>query len=314
MRKNKSLLFVITILISLAITILIAACGPASSSVEFENTPEPTIAQTGENKQEPIPAETIKPTEIPSSPQTETITPTASILSTKITDDFGVEMVLVPAGEFIMGNDTEPVEAPSRVEYLDNYYIDTYEITNRLYTDCVNENVCPPPLNFNIWKRNEQYFGNPKYDNYPVVYVDWEMAKIYCEWRNAYLPSEAQWEKAARGTDGRIYPWGKDDSCNRANYRSCYISTTEVGSFESGQSPYGLYDMAGNVWEWVADTYDAYPDGNPEASEYFGKGLHVIRGGSFYNSANLNRTTYRQKDDSAYYTYTGFRCAKDANP
>jgi formylglycine-generating enzyme required for sulfatase activity len=125
--------------------------------------------------------------------------------------------------------------------------MDVYEVTNALYKVCVEARVCLPP-------QYAAHFNDSKYANHPVVYVDWNMAKTYCEWRGARLPTEAEWEKAARGTDGRIYPWGKGNGKTFANYGSSNISA--VGSYEKGKSPYGMYDMAGNVSEWVADWYD----------------------------------------------------------
>ena len=178
-------------------------------------------------------------------------------------------MVLVPSGDFTMGVDktyASDNNTPAHLVYLDAYYIDKNEVSNGLYKTCVETGVCKPPKFSNSYK-TPNYFGNQQFDNYPVIYVNWYMAKDYCEWRGARLPTEAEWEKAARSTDGRIYPWGDNDiSCAYANYYGgsdfsdyCIEDTTPTGSYEKGKSIYGAYDMVGNVGEWVNSLYMPYP-------------------------------------------------------
>ena len=243
-----------------------------------------------------------------------------------IVDDKGVEMVLIPEGNFIMGStpgnypNSQPDEQPAHTVHLDAYYIDRYEVTNKLYTACVDARRCPLPRNSSSDTR-ASYYGNSQYGNYPVIFVDWNMAKTYCEWRGARLPTEAEWEKAARGTDGRLYPWGQNIDCTYANYLGsqnggCVGDTTGVGSYESGQSPYGVYDMAGNVWEWVADWYDENyyatlgknsdnPPG-PTSGQ-----VRVLRGGGWPNDDNAVRSTFRLEVDPSYTDRDfGFRCVR----
>jgi formylglycine-generating enzyme required for sulfatase activity len=231
-----------------------------------------------------------------------------------IVDPAGVAMVLVPEGNFSMGSDTgEDDEKPIHTVYLDEFYIDKYEVTNKLYRACVDMRVCQPPLRTGSFTR-ASYYGNSQFDNYPVIYVDWDMAKNYCEWRGARLPTEAEWEKAARGTDRRIYPWGNTIECTNANYGDCVGDTTAVGSYESGISPYGVYDMAGNVWEWMADWYsESYysssPTSNPLGPD---TGLsHVLRGCAWFDCINNVRSAYRYRDDPNLALFNvGFRCSR----
>jgi formylglycine-generating enzyme required for sulfatase activity len=199
---------------------------------------------------------------------------------------------------------------------LDDFFIDKYEVTNVMYKACVEDNKCEPPKDTSSWTRTG-YFDNSNYDNYPVIYVTWSMAKTYCEWRQARLPSEAEWEKAARGTDQRIYPWGAEIDATFANYGESVGDTTPVGSYEKGKSYYGVYDMAGNVWEWVADWYsDSYyqnaPSSNPLGPD--SGELRVLRGGSKDMKPALVRTTARGSyDPNGIASDFGFRCAKDAD-
>jgi formylglycine-generating enzyme required for sulfatase activity len=242
----------------------------------------------------------------------------ASVTVTEIIDSKGVEMVLVPAGTFQMGGadpDAKPDEKPVHPIMLDAYYIDKYEATNAKYKACVDAGVCAPPRHtyffFNLPR--QIYYGNTQYDNYPVVFVNWNMAKAYCQWRDARLPTEAEWEKAARGEgDRRMYPWaGNDLTCQEVNFQECVNRTSEVGSLPDGKSPTGTYDMAGNVWEWVSDWYsgnyyrtslEQNPPG-PDAGQ-----SRVLRGGSWakYDVRISNRASL------APYANTfdiGFRCA-----
>lgn len=244
-------------------------------------------------------------------------------------------MVLVPAGEFVMGSrniDAVIQECKSYVTecdqtwfqdeliphtvFLDDFYMDIYEVTNRNYAVCVDAGACQPPVNTTSSTRSS-YFGDPGFDDYPVIFIDWNMAKTYCEWRGARLPTEAEWEKAARGVDERTYPWGEEIDNTFANYNNNFGDTSPVGSYESNQSPYGIYDMAGNVWEWVADYYsESYyrdsPASNPPGPSS-GQGK-VLRGGSWYDPAYLIRTTTRFMQVEPVDNNYGFRCARDVTP
>jgi len=221
----------------------------------------------------------------------------------------GTGEVLIPEGEFTMGSNTGlPNEQPVHQVYLDAYYIDKYEVTNSQYRKCVDAGVCQPPSK----TRN---YDNPEYAKHPVTYVDWYSANAYCAWRGAHLPTEAEWEKAARGTDGRIYPWGNSMSCDFANGSECKIGdTVPVGSYPQGKSPYGVYDMAGNVWEWVSDFFDpsyyAYsPKNNPTgATDSTG---HVFRGGAWISVPDALRSSFRYGFGPLLSEGgVGFRCAR----
>jgi formylglycine-generating enzyme required for sulfatase activity len=244
---------------------------------------------------------------------------TPPALPTEMIDDKGITMHLVPAGEFTMGSDSDgSSDNPAHRAYLDAFYMDKYEVTNAHYADCVTADACDPP-HFAKSDFRSSYYGNPQYDNFPVIYVDWYMARTYCEaWRGARLPTEAEWEKAARGTDGRSYPWGEGINCEEANYDGdpdfaayCVGESSEVGRYESGKSPYGLYDMAGNVFEWVSSLPNAYPydatDGREDPTR---GGSRVIRGGSWNEDSNDLQVFYRSwigPDQSE--SEIGFRCA-----
>jgi formylglycine-generating enzyme required for sulfatase activity len=185
--------------------------------------------------------------------------------SNELIDEKGVRMRLIPAGEFTMGNDLHTAnEKPVHQVTLDAYYIDKYEVTNALYKTCVDMGVCQPPHDIRSGTR-DNYYSNSQFDNYPVVSVDWYMAKAFCEWRDARLPTEAEWEKAARGNNnGNIYPWNPSDCIfmhDEAAKEGCNggRDTAEVGFYENNKSAYGVYDMPGNAWEWVSSVYAPYP-------------------------------------------------------
>jgi formylglycine-generating enzyme required for sulfatase activity len=165
----------------------------------------------------------------------------------------GMTLVCVPVGEFNMGSDNDDSdEKPVHQVTLDAYWIDQSEVTNAMYQQCVDAGVCRTPY-YSSSSTCTNYYGASQFADYPVIHVSWEDAVTYCQWARRKLPTEAQWEKAARGTDGRTYPWGAGIDASKANYNSNIGDTSAVGSYPAGASPYGAYDMAGNVWEWVAD-------------------------------------------------------------
>lgn len=234
--------------------------------------------------------------------------------------------VFVPAGEFLMGSaaddaDADDNEKPQHTVYLDAFWIDRVEVTNAMYARCVKAKACAPPLQ-DTSERRKRYYGNPEYANYPVIYVSWEAAQAYCQWAGGRLPTEAEWEKAARGIDGRQYPWGDEPlNCTHSNsgIRGCCVGdTTAVGSYPSGASPYGALDMAGNVYEWVADWYDREyysrsPARNPAGPAAGEK--RVIRGGSWgFWDRCWDTPQDVVRSDSRTWSFVdnsnlGFRCA-----
>jgi formylglycine-generating enzyme required for sulfatase activity len=239
------------------------------------------------------------------------------------------EMMLVPAGEFIMGS-PEGVgnddEHPQHQVYLDDFLIGKYEVTNNQYVEFLNAigrnddgnghefvNINIAPIRF----RNEVYKVLKGWDNHPVVAVSWYGAKAYAEWEGGRLPTEAEWEKAARGTDGHEWPWGNFWELGRCNsLESGLFGTAAVGSFPTGISPYGVHDMTGNVYEWIADWYqdDYYaisPAQNPKGPD---QGVfRVVRGGSCAEISGKCRPAVRfgQGPDEGGDSDFGFRIAKD---
>ena len=224
------------------------------------------------------------------------------------------EMVYVSAGEFNMGSESGANdERPVHMVFLDAYYIDRTEVTNAQYGACVGAGACSPPDQHQSRIR-DSYYGNRSFDNHPVIYVNWEDARFYCAWAGKQLPTDAQWEKAARGTDNPTYPWGEGIRCDRANYAGCTGDTQAVGSYPSGASPYGVLDMAGNVQEWVADFYQSrYYEGSP-ASNPPGPATgtyRVTRGGSLTSNEYDLRVADRSYVYPHYHLFnTGFRCVK----
>lgn len=222
------------------------------------------------------------------------------------------EMAAIPAGEFMMGEDyVKKAVGPKHKAFLQEYQIDRFDVTNRQYEAFVNQTGRKAPKHW-IDKR----VLTEKKDH-PVTFVSWFDAEAYCEWKGKRLPTEMEWEKAARGTDGRTFPWGNEFVREYANVYMLGIGdTTPVGQFEKGKSPYGVYDMAGNVFQWTYDWFKPYPNNAHLDNPNYGETHKVLRGGSFYDCSYykcgpsfqaFNRIALLPKTVSVSI---GFRCAK----
>ena len=291
----------------------------AATAIE-QPTEQPTATLT--------PAPTATETPVPTS------TPAFSAGDTMVAESDGKTIIYVPAGEFLQGSlpsdpEARAVEMPQRTVFLDAFWIDRTETTTAQYQKCVQAGACPPPQDTSSRQRST-YFGNTEFAQYPVIWVSWNMADAYCRWVQRRLPTEAEWEKAARGTDGRLFPWGNQlPTSNMANIcdANCpyewadrslndgYWDTAPAEAFPAGASPYGALNMAGNVWEWVDDVYDPdyyqyAPQTNPTGPETIG--MHILRGGSWQNTWAFVRTTTRDREtrfpENLYNV--GFRCAQ----
>jgi formylglycine-generating enzyme required for sulfatase activity len=241
----------------------------------------------------------------------------------------GVEMVFahVPAGKFLMG--TAPAqyphnfaeEQPQHTVHLDAYWISKYPVTNQQYQVFVQATGHRAPTH---WKNKAV---SSLEEQHPVTYVSWHDAVAFCKWMSSTLgrppvrlPTEAEWEKAARGEDGRIYPWGNEaPDVRRCNFELSVNGPSPVGKYSpQGDSPYGCADMAGNVWEWVSDWFDSNyysisPDANPRGPS--SGSMCVLRGGSFDNNLDYVRTAYRNQGSPDYLSrYLGFRVVTSSIP
>ncbi len=249
------------------------------------------------------------------------------------------EMILIPAGPFEYGapegtptsaaspNEGVMVSEGTRTVEMSAYYIDKYEVTNAQYRACQNAGVCTEPYVIDS-SRYPNYYYDPAYQNFPVIWVSWNQANTFCQWAGKKLPTEAQWEKAARGETYRKYPWGDTDPQDNAensivNYSALFEDVTDVTSFESAVSPYGVYNMAGNAAEWTDTWYDIdsyYKKESGEAPVKDPTGpadggtiqKKVIRGGSWV-SLEHEITTYARDKAFPHYRYynLGFRCVKE---
>jgi len=259
-----------------------------------------------------------------------TLAPSLRAASTQISPKDGMVAVYVPAGEFEMGSeDGDYNERPTHMVYLDAFWIDQTEVTNAMFAQFLNnmgsqkvegENWLDSTSEFTrISRTNDTWQADEGYANHPVVKVTWHGANSYCEWTGRRLPTEAEWEKAARGIDGRTYPWGESTSCRHANYGSCdkFPTTSPVGYYGGvGASPYGAFDMAGNVWEWVDDWYDKdYYGGSPVKNPTGPDSgtWRVLRGGCCYYDVFMSRSAFRYYfPDEIYDHFIGFRCASSS--
>jgi serine/threonine-protein kinase len=275
---------------------------------------------------------------MPTYTQTPTHTTTHEPASgaTQVRLQDGMVMVYVPAGEFSMGsNDGFLDEQPVHTVYLDGFWIDSTEVTNTMYVKFLHA-VGNQVEGGVTWLNEEGYdvriiqfdWGwvvESGYGDHPVGIISWYGAQAYCDWVGGRLPTEAEWEKAARGTDGRTYPWGEaDPTCSLSNsFYGCahgtdYGDTIWVGSHPRGASPYGALDLAGNVREWVADWYDesyyrVSPERNPTGP--ISGTLKIVRGGGWGHDAHTVRSAYREeaRPDSTW-DISGFRCSSSTSP
>jgi formylglycine-generating enzyme required for sulfatase activity len=299
---------------------------PVAQATTPTATVTATATATATPTHTPFPP-TATPTFTPA-PPTPTSEPIAG--ATMVWKKDGSIMVYVPAGEFIMGSDEgESDEQPVHIVYLDAFYIDKTEVRNADFAKFVEATSFQTDLERQGISLTWRSVAQGK-DNHPVVWISWNDAVAYCEWAGKRLPTEAEWEKAARGTDGRVYPWGNTFDGSKLSFcdKNCpeewkdtsvddgYEYTAPVGSYQTGASPHGTLDMTGNVWEWVADWYNSgyysqSPGRNPtgpDSGEY-----RVIRGGSWFTNLGLVRCAYRTGAwPRRGYNDIGFRCAKDS--
>jgi formylglycine-generating enzyme required for sulfatase activity len=222
----------------------------------------------------------------------------------------GAPYVLIPAGEFIMGTADGPTnERPAHTVYLDEFWIMQTEVTNAQYARCVEADKCTAPANTR--------WNDPAFANHPVTNVNWQQAVAYAAWAGGRLPTEAEWEKAARGVHGLVYPWG-DQAPNLQvlNYNVQTGGTVPVASYPSGASPYGVLDMAGNAEEWVADWYDPnyYPTSPPRNPQGPAQGdLRILRGGSYVQNRAAVRAAVRAPiSPNSEFATMGFRVVVSA--
>ena len=223
------------------------------------------------------------------------------------------EMVLIPPGKFEMGSDLSghDQEQPLHTVRLKGYYIDKYEVTNIEYRDFVHVTGRRAPIHW----INQSFPA--RVGNHPVVNVSWEDAQAYAEWVGKRLPTEAEWERAARGDRGKEYPWGNTSSTEYANFGEAQNKTTPVDQYSGGKSEYQVFDMCGNVGEWVHDWYDARyysrsPEADPTGSE--GGQQKVYRGGGYHcNKMDIRAAARHFSTPKASLEYIGFRCAMDAD-
>ncbi len=290
-------------IVGVLLTVLIGACAPVA-------TPAPPATQ-------PAPA-----TAAPPSPEPPTALPSPTLVPVNLAGPgTGSEMAwtdgsvleFVPAGAFTMGSGLP--DAPQRTVSLDDYWIYKTEVTNSMYAFCVSVGACAPPAE----EIGTPLYDNPVYANYPIVGVTWDMAANYCAWVGGGLPTEAQWEKAARGPQGSQYPWGSTEaSCDVGNFAGCVGAITDVTRYAESASPYGVLDMAGNVFEWVRDYYaeDYYnsaPAENPAGPE--SGEFHVVRGSGYETDIEQAASAVRRPAGSGYHSRDlGFRCVVQEPP
>jgi eukaryotic-like serine/threonine-protein kinase len=285
-----------------------------SSQGAAERQPLPTITPTSITATARVTSTSVTNSTLENIPAYEaTSTPEYGIGSNWERPTDGMTMMYIPSGEFEMGSDDGGKdEKPVHAVYLDAYWVDQTEVTNTMYAQCWQEKVCDIPT-------SDKYIRSYEYRNHPVVYISWDDASTYCEWADARLPTEAEWEKAARGNTNGVYPWGSVINKTYANYHGNEGNTQPVGVYSRSQNVYGLDDMAGNVWEFTADWYssDYYsisPTKNPtgpEQDDALKGDRRVARGGSWGSTAEDLRVYSRHSfNPTSTGNAVGFRCAR----
>jgi formylglycine-generating enzyme required for sulfatase activity len=257
------------------------------------------------------------PSPIPFTPTPVIVTATPAATLSRLAD-----LVQVRAGNYQVGSPagsdpfSESIERPEHTVFIKEYWIEVYEVSNARYAACVAAGECTPPKSIASETRTD-YYGTAAYSNFPVVNVTYDQAQTYCGWAGGRLPTEAEWEKAARQPDNRLYPWGNiTPDTTLANFKKVLGDTSEVNAYPQGATSNGVYNMAGNVWEWVADWFDgsyyaysseANPTGPVNGTE------RVLRGGSWQtNAVQFLRAANRyHRPPVDYNTSIGFRCVTD---
>lgn len=316
-------------LLPLLFILLVSACltGNANLSVESDqliSTASPTfiLIKTESN---PIIANTPAPAAIhtpDNQPETE---------ATHLREIDRMPLIEIPAGDVWIGCDETnnagfPCmgdELPLHQVYLDPFFIDKFEVTNAQYALCARDGACAEPY-YQHSATQTDYYTDPDYADFPRVAVSWFEASDYCEWAGGRLPTEAEWVRAARGDDRRVFPWGDEDpDCNKANMldentgKVCVGDTAPVGSYPEGASPFGVMDLAGNAWEWTADWYNwkyysISPEINPQGPEQ--GGTKVVHGGGFdYGWKHLRIAYTTDHDPKEHKIGFGFRCVMDGD-
>ena len=266
-------------------------------------------------------------------PPTVTVIPSIEPQTFRSSSIDGMPQVYISAGTFRMGGmdaRRAPDEVPVHEVTLDAFWMDQLEVTNAMYALCVSTGACELPQSTESQRRFD-YYENLEFKDYPVVYVTWGQAIMYCEWADRRLPTEAEWERAARGDDFRTFPWGEDKADWRfANFNMLVTDTSRAGSYLMGASTFGVLDMSGNVAEWTNDFYDfdyylTSPSMNPLGPETSSSLNRVVRGGSLGDAEINIRVSKRSSvrgsnlsaapDSTAYLgdfsPRIGFRCAMD---
>jgi len=312
----------IVMLVALSVALVTASCTvartptPGGSSVVSTVAPASDAIPTPEFKielpisptptQEPAAVGAAAPTDTPgptSTPRpTKTPWPTRAPTAAPVDDE---SMVYIEGGEFVFGRDDGPEdESPEQIVQLDGFNIDRYPVTNAEYREFVEATGHRAPRH---WKDGTVPAGK---EDHPVIWVSWDDAAAYAAWAGKRLPTELEWEKAARGTDGRAYPWGDTFDAALCNSQEGGVGdTSPVSSKPDGASPYGVEDLSGNVWEWTADWYQAYR-GSLYQLEAYGETDRTLRGGSWFDGADQVRATVRNKAKPSFrFSTIGFRCA-----